>query len=345
MKPVLTIIAVWSNELPFEYLERYLTAMYVWNRVGENNTQLILILQRPLPAVCESVSRNGFKIVQPEYEKVNGYPVWDVMKTVRDIWAEVQGEYVTFNHMEFIWGPDRVQRTIDWLTQTKPVYVVGNLRRPGSMENVADRSLPTDIVKEHSDWLTSTMDAGEWDVAAKIFEMMETTHWMYWDQKPQQPGLVNYIEDLFIAKKSWLDAWGFTKINFEMPFQDVYDLIGIAFQSMYKFNAAPQCVRPPQSVNKVIHLWHPREWLTWTVEMRNWFFADRKRWEGTRYVDPKVWNDLIQARMKGWPKDHGPANDLRRGPGGPVTRYGMEVSVMLQRDRAARLKQYYAKGQ
>jgi len=165
---------------------------------------------------------------------------------------------------------------------------------------------------------------------------------MYWTAQPQKPGRVSYIEDAFIASKAWLDAWGFSEISYEMPFQDVYDLMGVTFNSMYMMKAFPQVYRMPQWFNKLWHLWHPRNWESWSEEIRDWFMAQPERWKGTRFIDQKMWGELIDSRRKGWPKDNAPVNNFRHGPGGTTIRWGQEVSRRLQRDKGASLREFYA---
>jgi hypothetical protein len=340
----LTIIVTHPAELDRSYLDRYLRCMAKWNRNGLKDTQLILLMQRSTEVIQPQYVGINLSVIYPDYEMVNGYPIWDTMKTVRTLWPQIDGQYVTFDHTEFIWGPDRLENTINWLVKNRPVYAIGNLRRPGTFDEVADLKLSTDTVKRYSDWFTDTLDSGDdacEERAANIFEMMETAHWMYWDSRPQKPGAVSYIEDVFYADKRWLDTWRFAQYPGERPFQDVYDLMGIAFQSLMKLNVHPKCVRMPQLVNRILHLWHPRLWLTWTEEIRQWFASNPVRWAGTRFLDKVLWDDLIQSRINGWPKDHAPVNNFRRCPNGTVTSYGVAVSTFLQRGGADRLKKFY----
>ena len=69
--------------------------------------------------------------------------------------------------------------------------------------------------------------------------------------------------------------------------------------------------------------------------------TDPVRWKGTRFLDPKMWAELIGSRHN-WPKDNAPVNNFRFGPGGTVTRYGTEVSVRLQKGLHHRVREYYA---
>ncbi len=334
---LLTIFTVCPEELDPQYLESYREALLHWNQEGLEGTQVILLPQSPIaPERAEP-----FEVVEAEYEQVNGYPVWDVMRAVRQAWPQVKGEYVSFDHPEFIWGPGRLDKTVAWLKGYRPIYARGNLRRPGRIEQVADPKNRDGVGRSASDWLKGFLDNCEWDQAAKAFEYLETTHWMFWAMRPQQPGTNSWTEDVFYADREWLDAWGFTRYGMEMPFQDVWDLIQVAGRTISQYGLPFDCVRMPQSVNRIIHLWHPRSWGSFTVEMRDWFLRQPERWEKTRLIDPEAWERLI-AFQRNPKKDCEPVVALRFGPRGTAINYGIALASWLNNGGVEAMKEFYA---
>jgi hypothetical protein len=151
-------------------------------------------------------------------------------------------------------------------------------------------------------------------------DTMHTTWWMFWSRE-QSPGVVPYIEDVFFADLEWLDAWRFFEFPESLPFQDVYDLIGLAIRTMTNEHLAPKIFRMQQGVNRILHLWHPKTWGSWTPEIRDWFMAYPERWRGTPFLDRAMWDQLIRCRGA-MPQDCNPVNAFRWAPGGTVTRFG-----------------------
>ncbi len=334
---ILTILTNCSSELSPDYLRLYREALLRWNDKGLAETQVILLPQSPL----QPSQTDPFEVVETEYESVNGYPVWDLMRAVRQAWPKVQGEYVTFDHPEFIWGPGRLDKTIAWLKGYRPVYAMGNLRRPGTFEEIANRDARDDVSKYASDWFKGFLDRGDWDEAANAFEYLQTAHWMYWVTRPQKPGPNPWIEDAFYADKGWLDLWGFTRYDMELPFQDVYDLIQRAAQTLYQYGVPVQCLRMPESINRLIHLWHPRAWGSWTAEMRDWFLAQPDRWKKIRFGEREIWERLIAFR-KAPVKDSKPVNEVRFESRGTATNYGVALAAWLNNGGVEAMRKFYA---
>lgn len=335
---MLTLFVVCPVELDLGYLTLYREALLRWNKAGLRETQVILLPQQEIPV---SLS-DGFEVSETKFEQVNGYPVWDVMKAVRQAWPMVRGEYVSFDHPEFIWGPGRLEKTIEWLKGYRPIYGMGNLRRPGEWENINQPNSRDDISQNASGWFKSFLDLNLWEDGAEAFEYLQTTHWMYWAAKAQRPGVNPWIEDAFFAEKEWLDLWGFTRYELEMPFQDVYDLMQIAVRTLYQYGLVFDCVRMPQSVNRIMHLWHPRAWGSWTPEMRDWFFSQPDRWKKTSFADPKLWEGLIDFQHNPQ-KACEPVVRLRFGPRGTCVNYGVEISRWLNEEGGVEaMKAYYA---
>lgn len=333
----LTILTVCPSELDLGYLKLYREAIIRWNPNFWQDTQVILLPQSPI----DPSQFIPFEVVETEYELVNGYPVWDVMRAVRQAWPQVRGEYVSFDHPEFIWGPGRLEKTIAWLKGYRPIYGLGNLRRPGDCWETTKFNGRDDISLKPSAWFKDFLDRGRWDEAVAPFEYLQTADWMYWAVQPQKPGPSPWIEDVFYADREWLDLWGFVRYDMELPFQDVFDLIQMAARALYQFGVAFQCVRMPQSINRIMHLWHPRAWGSWTPEMRDWFLSQPDRWNKTRFLDRKMWDRLIDFQHN--PKeDCEPISALRFGSRGTANRYGVAVSNWLYDAGVEAMKEYYA---
>ncbi len=345
MNPSLSVILFDVFELEPSYLDSYFKALSAWNQDGLGDAQVIVISQRRTTEAAEEAAKRynvPALFVPAGHEFVADYPIWDVLASIRKVWRDVTGCYVTFNHPEFIWGPGRLRKTIDWLKEERPYFALGNLRRPGSHAAITGQQTSDHNVKELSEVLRLALQDDEAN-AAKIFERMETSWWMFWTQQEQEPGSVRYIEDVFFADKEWLDAWQFTEHGGELPFQDVYDLIKAAMTAILpRHGLDVQCVRTSNDVNRMLHLWHPKMWLSWTPEIRDWFLSDRQRWQGTLYLNPFMWRMLINVRAA-MPKTYQPVNDLRNGPGGTVTRYRQALDRFMQNGGRPHLEEFYRK--
>jgi hypothetical protein len=332
----LTILTVCPTELDESYLRLYREALLRWNQEGLAETQVILLPQKPL-----NIPTDPFEVVEVDFPRVAGYPVWDLMASVRKAWPIVRGEYVSFDHPEFIWGPDRLDRTIAFLRGYRPVYGLGNLRRPGGLEELQKQGSRDDLSQPASDWLRRFLDAGRWAEGAEAFEYIESQLWMYWVKSEQKPGPTTWIEDASYLRKDWLDLWGFTAIDMEMPFQDVYDLLQVAVSEMVRHGVGFPCIRMPQSVNKLVHLWHPRTWGSWTPEMRDWFMSQPERWRHCSLGNRAMWNELIEfARAPR--KDCKPVGKMRFGPRGTALNYACRVADWLRDGGIEAMDEYFA---
>lgn len=334
-------------ELDPHYLDLYFTALD-WNREALSDAQIVVITQRPTSSAVDAAlqrARIPAEVVVANHEFVSGYPIWDNMASLRQIWSRLQGRYITFHHPEFILGPGRLRKTIDWLTSNTPVFALGNLRRPGNHRLIVEQKSADHCIREYSDPLQKAMEEHDHAKAWRLFEQMPTSWWMFWNYVEQPPGIVPYIEDVFYADRKWLEAWRFTDHGGEMPFQDVYDLIRIAIKNILpKYNCQTNCIRMDQVTNRMIHLWHTKRWLSWTPEIRNWFLRNPQRWKDTPYADIFTWSRLLQVRQD-MPKTYKPVNDLRNGPGGTVMRYGEALDRYLSNGGGPRVREYYAAAQ
>lgn len=341
--PILTIILVDVFELDTSYLSLFLEALREWNSTGLEDTEIILISQKrsatEAHAICAKHS-TPIDVVHARQDWVDGYPIWDNVTAVRNVWPMVRGRYVTFSHPEFIWGPDRLQLTIDWLKKERPYLALGNLRRTGTNKDVVEQKTQDHCNKELSEALRWFMTEGKWEDAAGYFESIKNSWWTFWTPEPK-PGVTPYSEDVFFADKDWLDAWQFIWHGKDYPFQDVYDLMGTSVLSVLQKNMlSPIVTRIPMPINKLMHLWHSKEWQSWTEPVRDYFFSNQIRWQGTKFLDPVIWERLLQVRTN-MPKNGQPVGNLRNAPGGTVTRYGMALSQWLRTGGVNALGDFY----
>lgn len=350
MNPFLTILLIDNAEIDPSYLDLYFGALREWNLEAIKDTQIIAISQKKvvndLQAVCAG-QPYPVEIVHAEHEFVGNYPIWDILASARQVWPAVRGRYVTFHHPEFIWGRNRLRKTLTWLADNAPYFAMGNLRRPGSHREILQQKAYNACVRSYSDQLKTLMNGGRGfnenhtrPNAIKLFEAMPTCWWVYWAPE-QKPGPAPYIEDLFFADRDWLDSWAFTEHGGELPFQDVFDLIGAAMTKLAVKNLAPRCQRMPQDVNRIMHLWHPKAWYSWTPEIRDWFFSQPERWAGTKFLDAAVWERVI-TYQKTMPKSGAPITPLRSAPGGTVTRYAAALNQWLFSGGYDRVSEFYS---
>lgn len=333
--PFLTILTIIPHELDDSYLEHYRDALLNWNKEGLADAQVILLPQgKSLPQ-----SSFPFEILSCEFESVDGYPIWDVMKQIRTAWKSIRGDYVTVDHPEFIWGPERLERTINWLRGYRPIYALGNLRRDGCWEQITQLNC-REISRDPSLWFKRFLEEGRWEEAITPFECMSTIQWMYWRGPPQRPGTNEWIEEVFYADRQWLEAWGFISHGGEMPFQDVWDLLQVATKIQRIYGLPFDCHRMPMNINKIRHLWHPRLRSNLTPAVRDWFLSQPERWAKSSFGNADLWRDLLLVG-----KNNGEGNnsvhELRFGPRGTAANYRAAVAAWLDNGGVEKMQQFY----
>lgn len=333
----LTILVPCPTELGWEYLYLYREAMLRWNKAGLAETQVILLPQGKLP----SVDLDPFQVINVPFDKVGKYPIWDVMRSIRAAWPHVRGEYVSVDHPEFLWGPDRLDRTIAWLKGYRPIMGIGNLRRPGAMKETSNDSEARDAIsKDACSWFRTFLNRDDWSDAAGAFEYLQTVQWTYW--APTAPaGPTMWMEDVFYADKAWLDTWGFARYDLEMPFQDVYDVLQVSTKMMAQYGLPVMCQRMPQRINKLMHLWHPRPWSSFVAEIRDWFLSDPTRWQKSSLGNKDLWNDLIAYAKSPAGKPYNPVHTVRFGPRGTATNYAVSLSTWLNAGGVEALQEFF----
>ena len=343
----LTIVLTENCEHPPEYMDRYLGSLREWNQDGLTDSQLLIISQKPdIDDAMRAVGRFGIEadIVHAENEFVGDRPIWDLLASLRKAWPIVGGQYVTFNHTEFIWCPGRLLNTINWLKQNKPYVALGNLMRPASARSLQYKRppwRPGNCERVVSDQLTRMIDAGKWQDAAQLSETIPTAVWPLWSRIAVRYGRTPWQEDAFCVDREWADACRLIRMGGEQPFQDIFDLMGIALERLSKYQAQPHIYRMPQEANRIIHSWHSKPYSSWTPDVRDWFRANPGRWRGTCLMNPKLWNGLLTMFQDGDVASNLPKYDLRRGPGGTVTRYAADMDQYVRNGGSAHMREFY----
>jgi len=258
-------------------------------------------------------------VVHALHEEVGGYPLWDVCAEARQVWPMVRGQYVTFNHQEFLHCPHRLEYTLDYLELTRPTLALGNLRRFGRF--IGEHFYQTDRGRPESDAVTERLRRRAGYLAAAEAEMAPTVHWLYWEPA-QQPGECPFIEDLFFARRDWLEDFQILGHAEDLIFQDVYDLLGAAWERLGRHGLQPDCVRLDLDTHKALHLWHPCEFTSFRADVRDWFLSQPERWGRTAFARADLWDRLVGRNgHSGWTRDEHAVWCFRRGRGGTVSRY------------------------
>lgn len=331
MTPTITMLLFVDVEKEPRMLKRFYESLSYLNSAGWDALELFVLCQGDQDTYAAPIGVNPIGI-QCGHDKVNDYPVWDVMEVTRRVWPEITGEYVTWAHPEFFLCPDRLRRTAEFLKSRRPHLAMGNLRRPGS--DPGQWKFPS-CSRDVSDVLTRAIDLGDWERVRDYCEIIPTREWMYWSPPPK-PGNAPWLEDIFFARKDWLEAVGFVRDYGPMPFQDVYDLMGAAADQLRKRGLTTDSVRLSRETHQAIHLWHPKAWSSFTPAMRDYFKAHAGQYADTRFVDWALWERLISCRGVRMPKNEQPVLQLRRGPKGTVTRFSVGIADWLAKSDAAR---------
>ena len=321
---MLTILLFEDTEKPREYLDNYFGALANWNEEGLRETEIILITQKQRSTNAHSVvDKWGIPatIVKSDNPFVGGHPIWDAMKDMRKAWPQVPGDWITVNHAEFIWCPNRLKKTIEWLKQKRLYLALGNLRRPATDKVPRPTWRPGNCDKRISDRLTEYMRVGNWKQAAVVSEELPTLVWPLWRMQEYGFGECKWSEDVFFADRRWMESYRMIEHGGELPFQDIWDLMGAVVKQMQARNLALYIQRMKMDANRIIHTWHPKYYKSWTPEIRDWFMADSQRWKKTAFLDSLLWKRLFKLNGEKDTSDQYAKYDLRRGKYGTLTRY------------------------
>lgn len=341
----LTILAFVTAEQDPQNDVRFLGAIRELNVSAHGRLQVLMLCQRRQEDEQDLVRLAAsqpfdVQVVFPDHPRdATGYPVWDVIPAVRDVWDRVRGRYVSFAHTEYIHGPDRLAGTCDWLLTHRPAIALGNLRRI-----TANRGTWATRVRDHKDPLNTCfaalLDAGHWDFVRAQWDLFGILPWVYWHPEPSLSD-THWWEDVFFADRDWLESLRFFSHGGKLPFQDIYDLVGPALQRLGRDNLAPVCPRLSRQVHDSCHILHPRLWGSFTPAMRAWFAEHAEEFAGTTMVRADLWDVICQP---GKPDDERPGQAVdrfRRAPGGTVTRWLADFSAYLNNGGKASVEEYF----
>jgi hypothetical protein len=288
----LTILVPLIPERGHKYFDFYMRSLKEWNHEALDHVQLILIKQDSDQSVTLDEIPLPLTVVDPQYPRVDGNVIWDTLASWRASWEQIRGSWVTTSHEECIWYPHRLRRTLEYLRETDRKLVMGNLRR-------------TDHLPEQT----------EIPFDPERIEELETQRWGYWLPETVASNDATWEEDIFFARKDWLDSWRMPWLCTDMPYQDVYEIFTGAVECM---NYGP-VARMPLETHAQLHLTHQKDYSHYSPEVRDWFLSDPK-WAGTPFANMRLWESLIEKREEVEENRHNMIK-LRHGPGGTVTRY------------------------
>ncbi len=311
---LLTVVLTLDVEKPVEYDRQFFKAIEWSAGDAINAVEVTTVSQRAnpesFPVHVSRCPRNS-----------EGYPVWDLFADVRDVWDQIHGEYVTFSHTEFCWGPDRLRRTLEALDRDRPVLALGNLRRaspdPGHTGG-----------REVDDALSSVLSQ-RWIDAGDFTKLTE-----WWSECTQHPWLgrkepgSRWLEDVFFVKREWLEDQRFFEHGGRLPFQDVYEVMGAAIDILSRTQRDPPVIRFQRDVCDLMHFMHNKSWGAYSPAMRDWFVDRREEWEGTTFIRDDLWQRVLNGSNR-----RSAVRDFRRGPGGTITRWRSAFSRWLQEEK------------
>ena len=307
--------------------------------------QWIIIVQRPnaaeVHALCGGLPY-PVDVFHDPADFVDGYPVWDVNASIRRAWPLVRGRYVFIGHAEFLWLPGRLAATLEWLAAQRPYLALGNLRRFGNRDDVPTAYAPAGRTRELSDGLTALLESGQYDAAADYANAVESLHWVYWG-KPPVDGATAWAEDVFFIDKDFAAVTRAFAHGGELPFQDCYDTTAKLCYYLGKYSMAPRVERAPRRTHEALHLWHRKQWGSFTPAMREWFEAAPARWRETAFLRRDLWMELVAFRRDplALPRADTAVVSLRQGPGGTCTRYAGACSQWLREGGADLVTEFY----
>lgn len=313
---MITQIVFVDSEKPPEYLERFLNAA--------QGIQVIVVSQEEDSSRTQDLAElHGALFLDAGHPYVGGACIWDNMESIKRVWGWIDCEYVTFAHPEFLWLPGVIEDTKRWLECHGGLIAMGNLRRIMSEQGSDYRGNMEEMLVA-LDILDSGGDISE----------IPTKPWAYWRDEPRIREL-GWVEDVFFARKDFLDAINFPRHGGQQPFQDVYDLMGTICFVLNRFNIPVDVTRMHRGIGEMWHLYHdrPRSWVC--QEVKQWFDDNRETYWETPLCREDIWERLFCN------PSYTVLTDVRHGPGGTCTRYRAEFSKWLTEGGKDAVREYF----
>lgn len=345
MQPLLSILLFIDVEKEREFDHRWFSALRGLNPRALDDLQVLVLCQRDQDtALRELIAQQPFRASlhftnQPRAG--DGYPIWDNVAAIREVWPLVEGEYVTFSHAEYVHGPGRLRRTMNWLVDERPILALGNLRRiirssgdfRGYVENEND---PMNLL------FAALVDGECWSILRDHWGVFSQLPWMYWNPEPL-PGKRAWLEDIFFARRDWFTALRWWEHGGKLPFQDIYDLMGPGLERLNRDKLKPDVYRLPREIHEAVHILHRKTWGSYTVAVREWFKRHRREYADTTMTRWDLWDRILMTDKRKQPTPGLVVSDFRRAPGGTVTRWCVDFSAYLQDGGARAVRDYMDK--
>lgn len=339
MEPDLTIIVIEDAEKDPRMIERFLFGLRVLNGDALHRVQVVAVTQRADSQLAALLEDQPFDavFVQADHPRADdGYPIWDICAAGRQIWPIVAGQYVTFAHAEFLYGPGRLGRTCRFLREQRPTLALGNLRRLGiAMPHWKNRLL--DPPAGLSETLCSWIDRCDATALTAAWDHLPTTHWCHWRDQVRTDGRID--EDVFYARRDWLEVLQFFWQDQRQPYQDVYDLIRTAYLILAGRGLDPECPRLMRHDNELFHIDHPRHRQAYSLACYRWFLGHRDRWLGTSYADDALWSQIL-CPWSAAADRHKAISEFRHSSTGTVTRWAIAFQAWLKDGGEDRVRSY-----
>ena len=339
----LTILLFVDVEKPLAWDSRWFGAVRELNETVHERIQVLVMSQRKSSwSVRQHAENQPFSVEVIDCDQPRdstGYPVWDVVSAVRNVWPRIRGRYISFNHIEYIHGPGRLAKTCDWLIENRPLVAMGNLRRV--VAHTYDwRKRIRDVQDPLNQTFATLIDECYWAFLQDHWDLFGQAPWIYWLEEPK-PDSTKWLEDVFFADREWFETMRFFEWGGRLPFQDVYDLMGPAMVKLERHGLAPKCPRIPRAVHDSCHILHDRMWGSYTATMWKWFREHADEFANTTLVRDDLWKLVLMPDGCG---DEAPGQAIdrfRRAPSGTVNRWLTEFSEWLQNGGAEIVQQFY----
>jgi len=343
MLPDLTVLLFVDAEKPLTIDHRWFAAVRELNPSVHDRLQVLVMSQRQSSYSIRRLARQQpfeVEVVDCDLDRDStGYPVWEVVRPVREVWPKIRGRYVSFNHIEYIHGPDRLANACDWLAANEPMIALGNLRR--IVAHTFDwRKRIRDVHDPLNDCFARLVDDYYFAFLRDHWDLFGQVPWIYWHPEPK-PTDTHWFEDVFFAERGWLEALRFFEHGGRLPFQDIYDLVGPVVNKLSRHGLAPLVARMPRSVHEACHVLHDRLWGSYTPAMWQWFQRHAEEFEGTALLRRDLWELVLQPDGCGDERPGQAIDRFRRAPGGTVTRWLADFSGWLQNGGAEEVERYY----
>ena len=296
--PTLTLVVVDDAELDADYLATYIGSLRELNADALDDVHVTILSQRPRAAnALRLAAEQPFPVdvIHARHICVEGYPLWDVHGSMRRLLPWIRGKYLSIQHAEFFWCAGRLAKTIAQLRQVEPTIALGNLRRPGVRGQIQPGDKSNRCSKADSDPVWEAACDSDFRLAGELAESMRTVRWA-WNCDDEPEGWTRFSEDVLFLQTDWLREMEWYEHEQGLWFQDIYDVIRVAWKDLRLRNLAPDCYRLSRETHQQFHLWHACEFRCFTDPIRDWFLARADQKPKAAIGRRELW-DALQSGM------------------------------------------------